>query len=127
MATKDQLLQLYIATDDEVSRIERELIAPLKARMVDIKRVVAAKMEAEGEQTSNTPHGTAYFVEKDFASVADETAFFEFVQLKGAWDLMEKRAAKLAIRAFIEETKGVPPGINYGTKRELNVRRPTSK
>ena len=44
-----------------------------------------------------------------------------------AWDLMEKRAAKIAIRAFIEEKKLVPPGVNYGTKKDLNVRRPTSK
>lgn len=127
MATKDQLIELYISADNEVSRLERELIAPLKKRMVDIKALLSVKMAADGEESSKCPHGTAYFSETDFASVADPSAFFDFVKENEAWDLMEKRAAKIAIRAFIEEKKSVPPGVNYGTKKDLNVRRPTSK
>ena len=127
MATKDQLIAFYISSDDEVSRIERELIAPLKKRMADIKSLLSVKLAGDGEESSKCPHGTAYFSETDFASVADPSAFFEFVQANEAWDLMEKRAAKIAIRAFIEEKKVAVPGVNYGTKKDLHIRRPTSK
>lgn len=127
MATKDALIGLYIAADDEISRIERELIAPLKKRMADIKQVLSLKLGEDGENSSACPHGTAYFEEGDSASLADASAFFEFVLTNEAWDLMEKRVAKLAIRSYIEEHKTPPPGVNYGTFRNLKIRRPSAK
>jgi len=31
------------------------------------------------------------------------------------------------VRGYIEQNKVVPPGVNYGTKLEVNVRKPTAK
>ena len=42
-------------------------------------------------------------------------------------NLLEKRVSKTAVRAYIEADKSVPSGINYGTRLDVNVRKPASK
>jgi hypothetical protein len=41
--------------------------------------------------------------------------------------MLEKRVSKTAVRAYIDQTKSVPPGVNYGTKLEVNIRKPGAK
>jgi hypothetical protein len=40
--------------------------------------------------------------------------------------MLEKRVSKTAVRGYIDQQKAVPPGINYGTKLEVNVRKPAA-
>jgi hypothetical protein len=41
--------------------------------------------------------------------------------------MLEKRVSKLAVRGYIDANKAVPPGITYGTKLEVNIRKPGDK
>ena len=61
------------------------------------------------------------------AQVADWDATLEFIKDNDAYDLLEKRVSKSAVRAYIEEDKAVPAGINYGTRIGVNVRKPANK
>ena len=45
----------------------------------------------------------------------------------GAYDLLEKRVSKTAVRGYIEADKSVPSGVNYGTRIDVNVRKPVNK
>jgi hypothetical protein len=63
----------------------------------------------------------------DFANVADWDAVLTFVRENDAYDMFEKRISKTAVRGYIDQTKAVPPGVNYGTRIEVNVRKPTNK
>jgi hypothetical protein len=38
--------------------------------------------------------------------------------------MLEKRVSKIAVRGYIESNKAVPPGVTYGTKLEVNIRKP---
>ena len=61
-------------------------------------------------------------------SIKDLTpATLEFIKDNDAYDLLEKRVSKSAVRAYIEEDKAVPAGINYGTRIGVNVRKPANK
>jgi hypothetical protein len=41
--------------------------------------------------------------------------------------MLEKRISKIAVRGYIEANKAVPPGVNYGTKLEINIRKPANR
>jgi hypothetical protein len=126
--TVDVVVKKYIELRDEVARIDaeaKERCNALKASMGKLDAWLRLKSEADGVESFKTQHGTAFYTTVDFAQVADWTAVLDYIITKEAWDMLEKRVAKTAIRAIVNETQVVPPGINYGTRKELNIRKPT--
>ncbi|MEI2420997.1 hypothetical protein V6O07_12050, partial [Arthrospira platensis SPKY2] len=63
----------------------------------------------------------------DFANVEDWDAVLRFIREQEAYDMLEKRVSKMAVRSYIEATKAVPPGVRYGTRLEVNIRKPTTR
>jgi hypothetical protein len=41
--------------------------------------------------------------------------------------MLERRVSKTAVRGYIDANKEVPPGITYGTKLDINIRKPTAR
>jgi len=41
--------------------------------------------------------------------------------------MLTKSVSKTAVRGHIDEKKTIPPGVNYGTKLEVNIRKPGAK
>ena len=80
-----------------------------------------------GETSKKTDSGTAFITTTDFAQVADWDAILGFIKKNEAWGMLEKRVAKNAIRGYIDEHKEVPNGVNYGTRIDINVRKPVAK
>ena len=54
-------------------------------------------------------HGTAFLTTVDFANVADWDAVLTFIRDTEAYDMLEKRVSKTAVRGYIEANKAVPP------------------
>jgi len=50
-----------------------------------------------------------------------------FIRENEAYDLFEKRVSKTAVRGYIDMNKAVPAGVTYGTKIDVNVRKPAPK
>ena len=84
-------------------------------------------MDAEGETSKKTTSGTAFITTTDFANVADWDATLSFIQDNEAWDMLEKRVSKTAVRGYIDANKAVPSGVNYGTRIDVQVRKPANK
>jgi hypothetical protein len=63
----------------------------------------------------------------DYANVEDWNKTLDFIRDNDAYDMLEKRVSKIAVRGYIEENKAVPPGVTYGTKLEVNIRKPGAK
>jgi hypothetical protein len=59
--------------------------------------------------------------------VEDWDATLNFIKKNDAFDMLERRVSKTAVRAYIELNKSVPAGVNYGTRLDVNVRKPTKK
>ena len=51
----------------------------------------------------------------------------KFIKDNDAFDMLEKRVSKTAVRAYIDMHNTVPAGVNFGTKLGVNVRKPTTK
>ena len=86
-----------------------------------------AEMDANGETSKKTASGTAFITTTDFANVADWDAVLSYIKDNEAWDMLERRVSKRAVRGYIEANKTVPSGVNYGTRIDVNVRKPVAK
>jgi len=115
---------------NEKEAIEAEIksqVAGLKAKMDKIEAWLKEQADAQGVTSFKGKHGTAFLTTTDYANVADWDAVLEFVRTNEAFDMLEKRVSKIAVRGYIERNKSVPAGVTYGTKIDVTVRKPTMK
>lgn len=125
----DDVIATYMKLRDQKAAIEGEVkdrVSTIKAKMEKLEAWIKEKADAEGVTSFKTKHGTAFLTTTDYANVADWDAVLTFIQERSAYDMLEKRVSKTAVRGYIEQEKAVPPGINYGTKLEVNVRKPAA-
>lgn len=125
----DDVIATYMKLRDQKAAIEGEVkdkVSTIKAKMEKLEAWIKEKADAEGVTSFKTKHGTAFLTTTDYANVADWDAVLTFIQEHSAYDMLEKRVSKTAVRGYIEQEKAVPPGINYGTKLEVNVRKPAA-
>lgn len=126
--TVDSVIKTYMKLRSEKEAIEAEVkdqVSAIKEKMAKLEAWLKAKADADGVTSFKTEHGTAFLTTTDYANVADWDAVLNFIKTEGAYDLLEKRVSKVAVRGYIDSMKEVPAGINYGTKLDVNVRRPT--
>ena len=128
--TVDKVIKKYMALRTEKDRVE----AAAKAEVAEIKKTLdkleawlMKKADEDGVTSFKTDHGTAFLSTTDFAGVEDWNAVLQFVLENGAWDMLQKSVSKVAVRGYLEEHKEVPPGIKYGTKLDINIRKPTAR
>jgi hypothetical protein len=125
----DDVIATYMKLRDQKAAIEGEVkdkVSTIKTKMEKLEAWIKEKADAEGVTSFKTKHGTAFLTTTDYANVADWDAVLNFIQENSAYDMLEKRVSKTAVRGYIEQEKAVPPGINYGTKLEVNVRKPAA-
>ena len=124
------VIRTYMKLRDQKAAIEgevKERIADLKSKMEKLEAYLKTQMDAQGLTSFKSDYGTAFLTTTDYANVADWDAVLTFVRDNEAYDMLEKRVSKIAVRGYIETNKAVPPGITYGTKLEVNIRKPGAK
>lgn len=130
MVNVDDVIAAYVKLREKRSQIKAEAerqADELQTKMNKLESWIKEQADAMGVTSFKTKHGTAFLTTVDFAAVADWDAILKFVRENEAFDMFEKRISKSAVRGYIDQTKQVPPGVNYGTRIEVNVRKPTSK
>lgn len=128
--TVDSVIGAYMVLRRNKEKIEAQAktdVDKIKADMGKIESWVKQQADAMGVTSFKTKHGTAFLTTTDYASVADWDAMLSYVRENDAYDMLEKRVSKTAVRGYIELNKVVPPGVNYGTKLEVNIRKPTAR
>ena len=124
------VIRTYMKLRDQKAAIEaetKERVADLKAKMEKLEAYLKAQMDAQGLTSFKSDYGTAFLTTTDYANVADWDAVIRFIRDNEAYDMLEKRVSKIAVRGYIEANKAVPPGITSGTKLEVNIRKPGAK
>lgn len=122
----DTAVGTYIRIRDEVDAAEarcKEEVAGLKEQMNALSAWLQLKSEQDGLEKVSTKHGLVYWSTIGQASVADRSAFMDFVRETGAFELLETRCSKTAVQQYLEANDRLPPGVNYRTIRQINVRR----
>jgi len=128
--TIDQVISAYLKLRNKKESIEAETkdkVKGLKEQMAKLEAWIKEKADTDGVTSFKTAHGTAFLTTTDYANVADWDAVLNFIVENDAYDMLEKRVSKTAVRGYIEATKAVPSGVNYGTRIDVNVRKPAAK
>lgn len=126
----DDVVATYMKLRSQKEAIEAEVkdrVSGIKAKMEKLEAWIKEQADAQGVTSFKTKHGTAFLTTTDYANVADWDAVLDFIRTQEAFDMLEKRISKIAVRGYIEANKAVPPGVNYGTKLEVNIRKPVAK
>lgn len=126
----DDVVATYMKLRSQKESIEAEVkdrVSVLKAKMEKLEAWIKEQADVQGVTSFKTKHGTAFLTTTDYANVADWDAILDFIRTQEAFDMLEKRISKLAVRGYIEANKAVPPGVNYGTKLEINIRKPVTR
>jgi hypothetical protein len=128
--TVDAAIGAYMALRKQKEQAEAAVktqVEDIKAKMAKLEAWIKIQADTQGVTSFKTNHGTAFLTTTDYANVADWDAVLKHIRDTGAYDMLEKRISKMAVRGYIEQNKIVPPGVNYGTKLELNIRKPATK
>lgn len=128
--TVGEVIKTYMALREKKAELEAEVkerVAEVKEKMTKLESYLKVKMDETGLTSFKSDHGTAFLTTTDYANVADWDEVVQFIKDNDAYDLFEKRVSKMAVRGYIDQNKTVPPGINYGTKLGVNIRKPTAK
>lgn len=128
--TVDTVIQTYIKLRNQKDAIQNEVkeqLQDITAKMGKLEAWVQAKADETGVTSFKTEHGTAFLTTSDFAGVADWDAILSYVKTNDAYDLLERRVSRTAVRSYIDSTGAVPDGVNFGTKVSVSFRKPTAK
>ena len=121
----------YIKLRDLKQEIEakhKEELKPINEALDGLKEVLKAGLDQVNADSLKTDCGTVSFTTRASASLADKDAFWAYVVSTGSWELLDYKANVTAVRDWIENNNGnQPPGVNYNSFRDVNVRRPTGK
>lgn len=124
------VIRTYMALREKKAEIEgsvKEEVKAIKDKMTKLEAYLKLKMDEDGLTSFKSEYGTAFMTTNDYANVADWDEVVQFAKENDAYDLFEKRISKNAVRGYIEQNKSVPPGVNYGTRIDINIRKPTAK
>jgi len=120
----------YLELRAEIEAIEKDAkarAAALRSVMVNIENWFAAKAQEEGLKTIPTSHGTAYWSTHYSAKAANPTAFKDYVIANNAFDLLETRPSRSAVKSFVEANGAPPPGIDFAAISVFNLRSSTKE
>jgi len=128
--TVDTVIDTYLKLRNKKESIEsetKEKVKGIKENMAKLEGWIKEQADKQGVKSFKTDHGTAFLTTTDFAQVADWDAVLSFIKDNDAFDMLEKRVSKTAVRGYIDKNKTVPSGVNYGTRIDVNVRKPVAK
>ena len=115
------------AQKEAIESETKEKVAVLKNQLEKLEAYMQSVMDEQGLTSFKSDYGTAFLTKTDYANVSDWDATLAFIQETEAFDMLEKRVSKTAVRSYIDQHKTVPPGVNYGTRLEVQIRKPSAK
>ena len=123
-----ELIQKYIQIrdkKDEIAKEQKAVMARINHALTKIEGMLMEQLEASGSESMKTHAGTCYRSIRSSVTVEDREVFLDYVRQHEAWDLLESRAAKKDVEAFLEEHEDIPPGLRIRRDAVINVRRPS--
>lgn len=127
--TVDKLVSDYILLRDELKIMQQEHTAAeenVKEAMARISmrlREVADAQKVDSFAIRGV--GTAFRVVKESYRATDWESFINWCKATDNFHCIERRPAKLAVKAIHKEGGVIPPGLDYVAEQEFQVRKAT--
>lgn len=125
--SNDVLIEKYIQLRDRQKQLKAEFdekVAPIDEAMKRIENHLMCVLNEQGADRIGCATGVAFKSTVTSATVADKDAFRRFILDNNAWELADIRAAKTAVKDFVEAHDDIPPGVNWRVETVLRVNRP---
>jgi hypothetical protein len=122
----DQRVQQYVKLRDKIKEIKEEqekFLAPYKQALESLDAVLLNHLIAVGADSVKTESGTVYKTSQTSATLADKTAFWNYVSSNSAYELLDYKANKTAVKDYVEQHQAAPPGVNFSQAWTVGVRR----
>jgi hypothetical protein len=126
----EKAIKSYLALRTKIAEIEgaaKKETGKLRVLMAQLEAYIKQRADEEGITNVTTDYGTGYWTTHYSCTVANPSAFFDYVVNTAKFELLEKRASKSAVKEYIDENGSVPPGVNFGSYSAFNVRAKDNK
>jgi hypothetical protein len=121
----EQAVKHYVELRAKNREIEKEAeakIAENKEKMEQLGTFIKLKAEKDGLETVKTKSGTVFWTIGARCTTSNADEFMTFCIKNELWELLEKRPSKTGVRDYVNSHKVVPPGVDYVTVSQINVR-----
>ena len=122
----DSLVAAYVMLRDSKEEAKREFTertAPIEALIKTAGQKLLELLDASGQEGAKTKHGSVYKTKKTSAKVVDWNFVLEYIRKHEAWDLLTHAVSKDAVKARVDETGEIVPGVDLVTFIDVGVRR----
>tara|TARA_R110002167_G_scaffold6249_2_gene28532 strand:+ start:5878 stop:6258 length:381 start_codon:yes stop_codon:yes gene_type:complete len=122
----DDAITGYIRLRDKKEKMQRQHKDELVGIVESMQKVEAWLMRefnSQGITESKNGVGSAFIQNNDSCTVQDREGFLEFCKESDNYELMDIRASKPVIRAYMENFKEIPTGIKYTQRDVIRIRR----
>lgn len=116
----------YVGLRDKIKALDdahKEKMKPFREMLDTLGGVLLDHLKNISADSVATSSGTVYKTVKNSASIADGTAFWQYVSEHEEWDLIDKKANVSAVLDYIEQHNSPPPGVNFTSVITVGVRR----
>lgn len=122
-----KLAKAYIKLRDARAQMKRqfeEQDSALKAKQERLEAEMLRFLQESNTDSVKTVAGTFYRQEEITPTGADWDAFYKWVAENDAFDFLERRIKKTAIKEYMEMNSGaIPPGVSVYREFVVRVRR----
>lgn len=123
----EKLVRVYLnirKARDENTRLYKEKDAELKAEMEKVESAMLMTLQETNSSSIKTDSGIFYKQEEITPTGADWDAFYHWVAQNDAFDFLEKRIKRTAVKEYMEAHEGgIPPGVSVFREYCVRVRR----
>ncbi len=119
-------IQQYVALRDHIKKLDEAHEAakkPFADALNELNGHLQIFLDESGSDSVKTKWGTCYKSTRYTASLLDAQAFMNYVIQNEKFELLDRKANSTAVRAFVEENGGLPPGCNLSALSTVGVRR----
>jgi hypothetical protein len=116
----------YVSLRDLIAakdKAHKEAMEPYRTALEDLNGVLLGHLDTVGVDNAKTESGTVYKTAKDSVTIADMTAFWDYVTENQEFDLIDKKANVTAVKEFLDKNQSLPPGLNLTSRNVVGVRR----
>lgn len=121
-----QTIAVYLQIRDRKAAMEakhKDELRPFNDALDKLEAHAVELLKGAGVESMKTEAGTVYSSEKFSVSVADRELFMDHIKSHGAYELLDVRPNKTAVREYMAEHQDVPPGVSTRTVVSANFRR----